>query len=294
MIVWPMIFLLNWIMKPWLNDLTMLPQNGTRDRPVSTATTIIVQPTIICNQAAHNMTTARVKMTPFAPSFTWFVLCLRQCWCTFLNAALLLFHALCGTCDMLFINLLINKTMSEHVRTCSTDPVLTYKLLWQRNAIPTYTGRVEYMTWRKSIRVTVPQYGKMQLLYLSCPGQVPSARHLMLGINPFGFKGQVLNWASKLNVAEMWDMVVGCELFGAEIAHHCKAMGAPSYIFPYFSLRIVPFDIHAPITLVWCAFSPQWTTNRATTLHHRHQPALPLSEVCPLFSVSVSSVRCRH
>ena len=53
----------------------------------------------------------------------------------------------------------------------------------------------------------------------------------------------------------MWDMVVGCELCGAEIAHHCKVMDAPSYIFPYLSLRIVPSDIHSSITLVWCAYA---------------------------------------
>ena len=57
----------------------------------------------------------------------------------------------------------------------------------------------------------------------------------MLGINPIRLKG---------------DMVLGCELCGAEIARHCKAMGAPSYKFSDFSLMIVLFDIHAPITLV--------------------------------------------
>ena len=56
----------------------------------------------------------------------------------------------------------------------------------------------------------------------------------MLGINPIRLKG---------------DMVLGCELCGAEIAHHCKAMGAP-YKFSDLSLMIVLFDIPAPITLV--------------------------------------------
>ena len=58
----------------------------------------------------------------------------------------------------------------------------------------------------------------------------------MLGINPIRLKG---------------DMVLGCELCGAEIARHCKAMGAPSYkFFRLQSHYIVLFDIHAPITLV--------------------------------------------
>ena len=52
----------------------------------------------------------------------------------------------------------------------------------------------------------------------------------MLGINPIRLKG---------------DMVLGCELCGAEFAK-----SVPSYKFSDFSLMIVLFDIHAPITLV--------------------------------------------
>ena len=146
--------------------------------------------------------------------------------------------------------------MSEHVWTCSTDPVLTYYCCG--NPMQYQYIQAELSIWNvkevyKSYCTSVWENATL-VFVLSMTGAL-SQTFDTLGINPIRLKGQVLHWATKLNVAEMWDMVVGCELCGAEIAHHCKVMDAPSYIFPYLSLRIVPFDIYSPISLVWCAYA---------------------------------------
>ena len=87
-----------------------------------------------------------LKWTISFLSLTRSVLCLGQCWCILcLNAALLLFHALCDTIDMSFLKLL-------------NWPSVDLLLLWQCNAIPIYTGRVEYMKCQRS---------QQKLLYLS-------------------------------------------------------------------------------------------------------------------------------